>query len=200
MGKLKNILILLIIINVGILIYLISVKPNTNYDVYEYRAEQIANNANLTNTEQNIVEEQINSIDNMSVVAQKYQGDIAINKATDKVKDLINGGFEKFYTDTFGMNKTALKQYFENNKNTIAMQTGLTTSDDFASFINKIQIYKNNDIKCVEAKIVDDSYADEDNDYISFKVKLIYDNNSELEFKVYLSNSDFRDIPIIIIK
>lgn len=200
MKKLKNFLVFLIIINIVLLIYLICIKPIKSYDIYEYRAKVIAENANLTPVDENILNEQIISIGNVGVVAQKYSGEIAITKATDKIKNLINGGFKKFYKDTEGMNKATLAKYFDTNKDNIAMQTGLTEVGDFTNFIQKIQIYENEEIKCTNAEIVDNSYEEVENDYACFIVKLSYDNDKELEFNVYLSNSDFRDTPIVIIK
>ena len=96
------------------------------------------------------------------------------------------------------MNVSQIEQYFNNNKDDIAMQTGLTTVDDFENFINKIQIYKNN-IEYTKVEIEENSFVYEE-EYSHFKIKITYSDGSVLEFTVYMGNKDFMDTPLVIIK
>ena len=96
------------------------------------------------------------------------------------------------------MNIIQLEQYFNTNKDDIAMQTGLTTVDDFADFINKIQIYKNN-IEYTKVEIEEGSFVYEE-EYSHFKIKITYNDGSILEFTVYMGNKDFMDTPLVIIR
>lgn len=201
MKKVKVLLIFLILINVIVLLGLL-IYP----EIYQYKSYTeyvIAQGGYQVSEENKAKYEKANktiTLENQTEILSNYTGKLATGLVNNKLSDLINGGFEKFYTDTEGMNKTTLTQYFETNKDTIAMQTGLTTVDDFSTFIQKIQIYKNKDIECEKVAVVEGSFAEADNDYSSFKVKLSYNNEKEIDFTVYLSNSDYRDTPIVILK
>lgn len=200
MKKLKILLIFLIVINVVILIGLL-VTPG----VYQYEnyTEYVLAQGSTISEEDKAKYEKANktmALENETEILKNYTGDLATGLVNNKLSDLINGGFEKFYTDTEGMNKSTLAKYFDTNKDTIAMQTGLTTAEDFANFIKKIQIYQDKDISCEKVAVVEGSFAEAEDDYSRFDVKLSYDNEQELDFTVYLSNSDFRDTPIVVIK
>ena len=204
MKKLKILLIILLIINSIVLICLLAIPKIEAKDYMTYAIEREyerrKNGEVDTSNDIKTVRENITSFENEYILLSNYCGDLSTGNVNVKFTDLISGGFVKFYTDTEGMNKTTLAKYFDTNKDTIAMQTGITTAEDFANFIKKIQIYKNKDISCEKVTIVEGSFAEAEDDYVRFNVKLIYDNEQELEFTVYLSNSDFRDTPIIIIK
>lgn len=208
MKKLHVFLIILIIVNAIALIYLLII-PKTkslSYDQYVslhwqedrvkvFGEEKIAEEEKEQQELQDLYQVQI---ENEIELLSNYTGELFTTTATDKIRELVKSGFEKFYTDTKGMNIIQLEQYFNTNKDDIAMQTGLTTVDDFADFINKIQIYKNN-IEYTKVEIEQDSFVYEE-EYSHFKIKITYNDGSVLEFTVYMGNKDFMDTPLVIIK
>ncbi len=208
MKKLHVFLIILIIVNAIALIYLLII-PKTkslSYDQYVslhwqedrvkvFGEEKIAEEEKEQQELQDLYQVQI---ENEIELLSNYTGELFTTTATDKIRELVKSGFEKFYTDTKGMNIIQLEQYFNTNKDDIAMQTGLTTVDDFADFINKIQIYKNN-IEYTKVEIEEGSFVYEE-EYSHFKIKITYNDGSVLEFTVYMGNKDFMDTPLVIIK
>ena len=208
MKKLQISLIILIIMNVIALIYLLVVPKieTLTYDQYVsdhwnedrvkvFGEEKIAEEEKEQQELQDLYQVQI---ENETELLSNYTGELLTTTATDKIRELVKSGFEKFYTDTKGMNMAQIEQYFNTNKDDIAMQTGLTTVDDFADFINKIQIYKNN-IEYTKVEIEQDSFVYEE-EYSHFKIKITYNDGSVLEFTVYMGNEDFMDTPLVIIK
>ena len=208
MKKLQISLIILIIMNVIALIYLLVVPKieTLTYDQYVsdhwnedrvkvFGEEKIAEEEKEQQELQDLYQVQI---ENETELLSNYTGELLTTTATDKIRELVKSGFEKFYTDTKGMNVSQIEQYFNNNKDDIAMQTGLTTVDDFENFINKIQIYKNN-IEYTKVEIEENSFVYEE-EYSHFKIKITYNDGSILEFTVYMGNKDFMDTPLVIIR
>lgn len=208
MKKLHVFLIILIIINVIDLIYLLIVPKIETLNYEQYASQHWAEDRVKVFGEEKIAEEEKEQqelqdlyqvqIENETELLSNYTGELLTTTATDKIRELVKSGFEKFYTDTKGMNMTQLEQYFNTNKDDIAMQTGLTTVDDFENFINKIQIYKNN-IEYTKVEIEENSFVNEE-EYSHFKIKITYNNGSILEFTVYMGNKDFMDTPLVIIR
>ena len=208
MKKLQIFLIVLIIINAFMLIYLLIIPKTKSLSYDQYVSEHWQEDRVKVFGEEKIAEEEKEQqelqdlyqvqIENETELLSNYTGEILTTTATDKIRELVKSGFEKFYTDTKGMNMAQLEQYFNTNKDDIAMQTGLTTVDDFADFINKIQIYKNN-IEYTKVEIEQDSFVYEE-EYSHFKIKITYNDGSVLEFTVYMGNKDFMDTPLVIIK
>lgn len=208
MKKLQVFLIILIIINVIALMYLLIVPKIETLNYEQYASQHWAEDRVKVFGEEKIAEEEKEQqelqdlyqvqIENETELLSNYTGELLTTTATDKIRELVKSGFEKFYTDTKGMNMAQLEQYFNTNKDDIAMQTGLTTVDDFADFINKIQIYKNN-IEYTKVEIEQDSFVYEE-EYSHFKIKITYNDGSVLEFTVYMGNKDFMDTPLVIIK
>lgn len=208
MKKIQICLIILIIINAIALIYLLVVPKINELDYQQYALERWQEDRVKVFGEEKIAEEEKEQqelqdlyqvqIENETELLSNYTGELLTTTATDKIRELVKSGFEKFYTDTKGMNMAQIEQYFNTNKDDIAMQTGLTTVDDFADFINKIQIYKNN-IEYTKVEIEQDSFVYEE-EYSHFKIKITYNDGSVLEFTVYMGNEDFMDTPLVIIK
>ena len=208
MKKLQIVLIILIIINIVALIYLLVIPKIETLNYEQYASQHWAEDRVKVFGEEKIAEEEKKQqelqdlyqvqIENETELLSNYTGELLTTTATDKIRELVKSGFEKFYTDTKGMNMAQLEQYFNTNKDDIAMQTGLTTVDDFADFINKIQIYKNN-IEYIKVEIEQDSFVYEE-EYSHFKIKITYNDGSVLEFTVYMGNKDFMDTPLVIIK
>ena len=208
MKKLQIFLIVLIIINAFMLIYLLIIPKTKSLSYDQYVSEHWQEDRVKVFGEEKIAEEEKEQqelqdlyqvqIENETELLSNYTGELLTTTATDKIRELVKSGFEKFYTDTKGMNMAQLEQYFNTNKDDIAMQTGLTTVDDFADFINKIQIYKNN-IEYTKVEIEQDSFVYEE-EYSHFKIKITYNDGSVLEFTVYMGNKDFMDTPLVIIK
>ena len=208
MKKIQICLIILIIINAIALIYLLVVPKINELDYQQYALEHWQEDRVKVFGEEKIAEEEKEQqelqdlyqvqIENETELLSNYTGELLTTTATDKIRELVKSGFEKFYTDTKGMNMAQIEQYFNTNKDDIAMQTGLTTVDDFADFINKIQIYKNN-IEYTKVEIEQDSFVYEE-EYSHFKIKITYNDGSVLEFTVYMGNEDFMDTPLVIIK
>lgn len=194
MKKIKSILIVLIIINILTLIYLLIRPKVENYNIITYASEQYSNDNSNSITNKCILKFE-NEIDLLS----KYIGEIPTGNVNVKFTDLIEGGFEEIYKATEGMDENGLVNYLNRNSEDIAMKTGITEFNDFANFIQKIQIYRDSNIKCEKAEIIEGSYVN-GNKYDTFKVQLSYDNGQALVFNVSLSNRDFIDTPIIIIK
>ena len=208
MKKLQIFLIILIIINLIALIYLLIVPKIEILNYQQYASQHWIEDRVKVFGEEKIAEEEKEQqelqdlyqvqIENETELLSNYTGELLITTATNKIRELVKSGFEKFYTDTKGMNITQLEQYFNTNKDDIAMQTGLTTVDDFEDFINKIQIYKNN-IEYTKVEIEQDSFVYEE-EYSHFKIKITYNDGSILEFTVYMGNKDFMDTPLVIIR
>lgn len=202
MKKIHNVIILLIIINIAIFIYLLVIPKVKTYEYIDYALEQDnikRQNGELEETNAvTPVRDNIISFENENILLSNYKGEIPTGYVNVKFTDLLNGGFEKLYNDTKGMNNTSLENYLKENSNDIAMQTGITNANDFAKFIQKIQIYKDQNIKCETIEIIEDSYAN-GSEYDYFRVQLSYDNGQAVIFDVYLSNNDFIDTPIIVI-
>lgn len=208
MKKLHVFLIILIIINVIDLIYLLIVPKIETLNYEQYASQHWAEDRVKVFGEEKIAEEEKEQqelqdlyqvqIENEIELLSNYTGELFTTTATDKIRELVKSGFEKFYTDTKGMNVSQIEQYFNNNKDDIAMQTGLTTVDDFENFINKIQIYKNN-IEYTKVEIEENSFVYEE-EYSHFKIKITYNDGSILEFTVYMGNKDFMDTPLVIIR
>lgn len=206
--KLQIFLIILIIINVIALIYLLIVPKIETLNYEQYASQHWNEDRVKVFGEEKIAEEEKDQqelqdlyqvqIENETELLSNYTGELLTTTATDKIRELVKSGFEKFYTDTKGMNASQLEQYFNTNKDDIAMQTGLTTVDDFADFINKIQIYKNN-IEYTKVEIEEGSFVYEE-EYSHFKIKITYNDGSILEFTVYMGNKDFMDTPLVIIR
>ena len=200
--------VILIIINIVALIYLLVIPKIETLNYEQYASQHWAEDRVKVFGEEKIAEEEKKQqelqdlyqvqIENETELLSNYTGELLTTTATDKIRELVKSGFEKFYTDTKGMNMAQLEQYFNTNKDDIAMQTGLTTVDDFADFINKIQIYKNN-IEYIKVEIEQDSFVYEE-EYSHFKIKITYNDGSVLEFTVYMGNKDFMDTPLVIIK
>ena len=208
MKKLQISLIILIIMNVIALIYLLVVPKIETLTYDQYVSDHWQEDRVKVLGEEKIAEEEKEQqelqdlyqvkIENETELLSNYTGELLTSTATNKIRELVKSGFEKFYTDTKGMNVLQIEQYFNNNKDDIAMQTGLTTVDDFENFINKIQIYKNN-IEYTKVEIEENSFVYEE-EYSHFKIKITYDNGSILEFTVYMGNKDFMDTPLVIIR
>ncbi len=208
MKKLQIVLIILIIINVIALIYLLVIPKIETLNYEQYASQRWQEDRVKVFGEEKIAEEEKEQqelqdlyqvqIENETELLSNYTGELLTTTATDKIRLLVKSGFEKFYTDTKGMNIAQIEQYFNTNKDDIAMQTGLTTVDDFEDFINKIQIYNNN-IEYTKVEIEEGSFVYEE-EYSHFKIKITYNDGSILEFTVYMGNKDFMDTPLVIIR
>lgn len=208
MKKLQVFLILLIIINAFILVYLLIIPKIDELNYQQYASQQWNEDRVKVFGEEKIAEEEKEQqeiqdlyqvkIENETELLSNYTGELLTTTATNKIRELVKSGFEKFYTDTKGMNVSQIEQYFNNNKDDISMKTGLTTVDDFSDFINKIQIYKNN-IEYTKVEIEEGSFVYEE-EYSHFKIKITYNDESVLEFTVYMGNKDFMDTPLVIIR
>lgn len=196
MKIIRNILIILLLLNAVLLIYLLIIPKISEYDYINYAIKQEdIQNKNINNSEKRINFK----LDNESILLSNYIGEIPTGNVNVKFTDLIEGGFEEIYRATEGMNEDGLVNYLNRNSEDIAMKTGITTLADFVKFVQKIQIYRDSNIKCEKAEIIEGSYV-KGNKYDTFKVELSYDNGQVLVFNVSLSNRDFIDTPIIIIK
>lgn len=196
MRKIRALLIILIIINICALAYLL-IMPKIDTYTYTMYAVEHGKEENPSTDESNTKE--IISFENEYILLSNYIGEIPTGNVNLKFTDLLNTGFAKFYSDTKEMGKAELTNYLEANSSDIAMQTGITHIEDFEKFIQKIQIYQNEDIICQKSEIVQDSYVN-GNDYDTFKVQLSYSNGQSIIFNVSLSNRDFIETPLIIIK
>lgn len=194
MKKLRGIIILLIIINLGVLIYLLFAPRVKSYDYQSYAIEQ----EDLNKKDSTKQEKQIIKLENESILLSNYEGELATGMVNLKLTDLINGGFEKLYNDTKGINSKNLKNYLETNKEELANKIGITGIVELYDLIEKLQIYKDS-IIFEKAEIVENSYS-KGNEYDNFIVRISYDNGKTLDIVVLLSNKDFMDKPIIKIK
>lgn len=198
MKKARGILIILILINIACLIYLLILPKEKTYDYTSYAVAQEDIKRQNGEIKDFSVKENNIKLENEAILLSNYQGELATGKVNQKFTDLINGGFQKLYSDTKGMNSKNLEAYLEANKEDIVMKTGITGIVDFYAFIEKLQIYKDN-ITFEKAEIVENSYKN-GNQYDNFIVRISYNNGKNLDFVVLLSNKDFIDTPIIIIK
>ena len=203
MKLIKQILILLILVNIGLLVYLVITPKIETYDYTSYvvAQEDIKRQKGELDESNYIkpVRNDIISFENEGILLAGYVGELLTGNVNIKFTELLDTGFKKLYSDTKQMNRTELANYLEENIKDISMQTGITDIEDFTKFIQKIQIYQDENIKCEKAEIVQGSYVN-GNDYDNFKVQLSYDNGQSIVFTVSLSNRDFMDTPLIIIR
>lgn len=204
MKKIRNILIILSVIEIVILMYLLIVPPIEEYDYASYVVQQediLREKGELDESNYiKAVRDEIIQFENQSILSN-YEGELTTGSVNVKFTDLLNGGFEKIYKDTKGMDEQALVSYLNSNSKDIAMQTGIKTLDQFKSFIEKIKVYKD-DVTCTKAEIVENSYVSGENYndiYDKFLVQLTYDNGQVVVFNVLLSTKDFIETPLVII-
>lgn len=198
MNKLKYLLILLVIINFIIMVYLmvipkIETEDYESYKMEKWREQYINNNVGESTPKIDLI-----TFENESILLSNYYGVIPTGNVNKKFTDLINGGFEKIYNETKGLNSSELEKYLEENKEDIANATGITYISDLKDFVNKIQIYKDTELKFEKIEIIEGSYVN-NSAYDNFKVRISYENGKTLDFDVYLSNKDFMETPLVII-
>ena len=208
MKKINGFLIFGIVITLGLLVYLLVVPKPQELDYTQYATEQWQNDKKDVLGEEEVAKQEEKEqklkdlyqvkIENETELYSQYTGELVVTTATNKIRELVLTGFQKLYDATKVMNQTQLNQYFEQNKKDIAMQTGLTTADQFASLIQKLQIYRDS-IEYTKVELEKDSYQNGDK-YANFKIKITYNNDKTLELTVYISYKDFSDTPIVIIQ
>lgn len=203
MKKIRNLLIILIIINVAVLAYLVIIPKVEVYDVTQYAIKQddIKRQKGELDESNNTkpVRDSIISFKNEIILLSNYKGELATGNVNVKFTDLLESGFANFYKETKGMSSTGIANYFETNKEDIAMQTGITDVSDFERFIQKLQIYQDTNIKCDVIEIVENSYVN-GNEYDDFKVQLTYNNGQAIVLNVSIRNRLYANTPTIIIK
>ena len=199
MKKIRLLLVLLIILNVVALIYLLINPGVQNVDFEEYSKEQYDKKVKNSVINGNEVENEL-ILDNIDIISNNYKGEIPNGYINTKIKKLVEGGLLNLCNDTKGMNATELNNYLESNKTEIANETGITDIDDFINFVQKIQIYKNENLKFEKAQIVENSYIVSEDVCDSFKVQINYDNGQTIIFNVLFSKKDHIDTPIVVIK
>lgn len=199
MNKIKMILIILIILNVIAFVYFLIIPKVEKLDYNSYAMEQEFLRVGTDKINDTDKKTAILQIDNQNIVKENYKGEIYLSNVNLKIQDLIEGGFKQMYEDTKGFNYDQFANYLKNNNNDIAMKTGITDVNDLIGFIEKIQVYKNTSLEFEKAKIVENSYVN-GKKYDNFSIELDYKNGQSITFKVYLSNKDFIDTPIIVIK
>lgn len=203
MKKIRIILIVLIVINSISFLYLLFTNKAEEYTYESYATMQrdIAKRNGELNQDNEIkpVRDSIISFENEIILLGNYTGALTTGAVNVKFTDLLDGGFAKLYEDTKGMDLQSLENYLNANIFDIELQTGISNIDDFEKFIQKIQIYKDKNIQCTKAEIIENSYESGD-DYDTFKVQLNYDNGQTAVFYVSLRNALYMDSPQVIIK
>lgn len=197
MKNIKNIVILFLIINSILLIYLLFfLEPVKTYTLEELMEQ----NYNGVYEGEIIIEEDTEIyFDNIKYLIEQYTGDIGVYNLTRQIGNLVYKDFKQLYIETSGMNNNEITNYFNKNKKDIALKTGITTSDIFAKLINKLQIYKDGTLEYENSKIIENTVQVGDK-YTTFDFQIDYSNGKSLEFKIYFSNKDNIDTPIIIIE
>lgn len=182
----KKFIIIAIILNVGILIYLLFfVDPVEEIDMekYIYEKELKSKDGELYEIRNLEVE-----IQNYIEFIQAYNGQMPIEYVQDMVNNMLNIHFNTLYLETNTLNRDQKENYYENNKKDIAFKYGTRNLQDFIDLLDMIQIYKNNELQYTACEIDMTTYKQYDSDYVEFMIHINYNDNSKMSFKFLLSN------------
>ena len=188
--SLKNIIILVLIINIIILALLCiykyittnnSINPMTNE---KYLSEEEADKI-LEDT--NIYEDTDIVVNNLYELVKNYDGKLPIKNYTSFLYKKLNGKLENLYKDTYNLKDSQLKNYYNTNIQHIKSEYGELTFEEFNKLIKIIEIYKDDNITYTNVEIVKDSCI-KNEDYTDSKIEITYSNNEKISFICRLYN------------
>jgi len=128
----------------------------------------------------------INKIEKFFYEYEKYV--IVKYKLLNIIEDL-----PVLYKATKNNNTAELKSYFDKNLIYLENYYGITSSDDFITFVNSLKFLENNDIKIA---VIQDAtiYFDYNSDILTFNMKMISDNDNSnvypIKVQYYESSSN----------
>lgn len=192
MRKVKGILVLLIIINIALLLYIIfGVEPIHEFTYEEYRISQEGVNPKLE------AELRIRIYpENKEFLDKKYVGNLDLNYVYEKLHDLVHKNMEVLQKDLKGLNATALNTYFENNRANLKAIAGITNVQELSNLKQSIDGKDLNDSNYINSEILQEIY-EESEKYDTVNLKLNYQNDITLYFKLYIAN-DMLTSPMVI--
>lgn len=190
MKKINLLIRIVLIINIFLLVYLVFfVEPIEEYTYFEYKSK-------VEGKQENNVEENKIFPENYYIFATSYKGEIPKDYFYKGLYNLVNEELKNIYLDTKNMSDSKIKTYFEENKEKIALNIGIQSIEDFKNLINCIKIYNNEELQYESTLLESDTYKNNE-DFVEFNIIINYSNNEKITFKVYFSNFNNIDEPLL---
>lgn len=208
MKKIKIVLIVVLIINVLAFVYLAFFLENAKevseeeyldtLGYYNIISEKEVKQAQEKETTPKKEEVKTIYFENIDYLAEKYTGKVPLTYLSKEVTLLVEKNFKEIYTNTKSLNEEKIKEYFNNNKQSIAEIIGIIEESDFINLVNGLKIYSNENLEYKTMKIVQDTF-NQDEKYANFRIQIEYTNGEKLEFNTYFSNTDNSEKPLVML-
>lgn len=161
--------------------------------IYNYMAKQEKiNNKKRTDHYLNLI--------GFGVFFEKSNGKISSSTVSKFLNENVTKYLPAMYGKVKNLNEKKLRKYFENNRNDIKDNLGITTFEDFSSFVQKLKDKKVNLSTGEKLEIIKDSFKiDSDKaEYSYVEYEVTYLNEKKILFSVYIEK-DSDDVPFFII-
>ena len=134
--------------------------------------------------------EGILSFSGMSVLSEKYNGDIESKEIMQKLQELVKEDIPELYENIKKMDEKELKKYYSDNQTSIKDKFGIQTEEEFINFSTKISKTKIKLNTWDKVKIKKESFVSQSDktNYVYVEFDVIFENEEKMNFSMYLAN------------
>lgn len=190
----KFLLVVLIILNIGILVYLTFFVEEVPEYTYAQYIDEKAENTSVTNNIVNVNQQKEIVPNDYHVFAIRYLGTLPKNYLYRSIYTLVNEAIPKMNSELQA--NTNISQYYNTNKKYISSKFGITDVNKFQILAQNLK-QGNKASGYLECLINSESYK-EDTEYVSFELSIKYDTGKTLKFTTYFCMTDTSSKPLVI--
>ena len=182
MGKIKVVLVILIICVASLLAYMLFFVPYTpTYTYEEYKKMQEENAPEFEKTSQIRI-----FPENREYFELRHEGEVDINYLYEKLYDLVHKNSPMIQKDIKDLSSVELYNYLVNNETNLIAMMGITEIEQLLALQKNITGKNIDDSEYISTEFITDKYfRNDDYDKMVFKIKY---NTVELYFKTKFAN------------
>ena len=138
-------------------------------------------------------------IENINEFIEVYRTGPSVERYTKFIQAIGEQNLPGICEETKDFTSEQLESYYTINKDKLIYTCGINNKEDFFKIIDKVQIFKNTNLRFKKAKIKKGSCI-LGKTYTSTKIKLYYSKNKTLSLNIQIANTVEADKPMFIVQ